>query len=127
MTGPFRRTVAGLLICYTLYDGGEETNNVNVADNDMMTPVPPAGAEDSGEVPPAPVGLGRRRVRVLRWVMLGVGVAVVVPFLFVLGSGLGRDPQLVGSPLLGKLAPEFSLPRFDQPGTISSKDLAERI
>ena len=120
---------SGLLVCYTLYDRqGGETDNVNVADNDMVTPAPPAGAEDSEEVvPAAQVGLGRRRVRVLRWVMVGVGVAVVVPFLFVLGSGLGRDPHLVRSPLLGKPAPEFTLPRFDQPGTMSSNDLAGRI
>jgi cytochrome c biogenesis protein CcmG/thiol:disulfide interchange protein DsbE len=99
---------------------------MNVADNDMLTCGPPAGADASRDVAPASPGIRRRRVRTLRWAAVGVG-AVLVPFLFVLGTGLGRDPRLVRSPLLGKPAPEFTLPRFDQPGTISSGDLAGRI
>lgn len=103
---------------------------MDVADDDTLTPAPPAGIETSGEAAAAwPVGLRRRRVRVLRWVTASVAVAVPVPFLFlfVLGTGLGRNPRLVRSPLLGKPAPQFSLPRFDQPGTISSGDLVGRI
>lgn len=101
---------------------------MNGADNDRLTSAPPAGAEASGEVAPgSPAGLRRRRVRTLRWVAVGAALAVLVPFLFVLGTRLGRDPRLVRSPLLGKPAPEFSLPRFDQPGTIASGDLVGRI
>ena len=38
--------------------------------------------------------------------------AVVVAFLFV---GLGRDPREVPSPLVGKAAPDFELPRLAEP------------
>lgn len=50
-------------------------------------------------------------------VLFGVLVAVFV-------VGLGKDPTLVPSPLIGKSAPEFSLPRLDDPSrTIGRKDL----
>lgn len=40
-------------------------------------------------------------------------------------AGLGRDKQTLPSPLIGKPAPEWSLPRLDDPTqVISSKDLA---
>ncbi len=39
------------------------------------------------------------------------GLMVVVFWL-----GLGRDPSVVPSPLIGKPAPSFSLPRLDDPG-----------
>lgn len=97
------------------------------AANERLPSVPPEGAEPSAEVAPgSPVAPRRRRVRMLRWVAVGVALAVV-PFLFVLGTRLGRDPRLVRSPLLGKPAPEFSLPRFDQAGTIAAGDLVGRI
>ena len=59
-------------------------------------------------------------------VLLG-GFVVLVPALFLFGSQLGRDPSLVASPLLGQPAPAFSLPRFDQPGRISTSDFAGRV
>src|SRR5213593_1810688 len=71
------------------------------------------------EVPPS----RPRRRRPLRWAVVGAGVIVLVPLLFVLGSRIGKDPRLIRSPLLGKEAPAFSLPRLDQPGTLSSADL----
>lgn len=38
--------------------------------------------------------------------------------------GLGKDPALVPSPLIGKPAPEFSLPRLDDPAqSFSRRDL----
>ena len=33
--------------------------------------------------------------------------------------GLNRDPREVPSPLIGKPAPEFSLPRLDDPACLS--------
>lgn len=72
-------------------------------------------------------GLRSRRARPLRWVLVLTGVAVLVPFLFLLGSGLGKDPSLVRSPLLGKPAPAFALPRIDGPGRASSGNLAGRL
>lgn len=41
-----------------------------------------------------------------------IGFAVLVAFFWV---GLGRDPSLVPSPLVGKPMPEFSLPRLKEP------------
>ncbi len=58
--------------------------------------------------------------------MISLGV-VLVPFLVVLGTRLGRDPSLVRSPLLGKAAPVFDLPRIDAPGKLGSADLAARV
>jgi cytochrome c biogenesis protein CcmG/thiol:disulfide interchange protein DsbE len=60
-------------------------------------------------------------------VLLATSVIVVVPFLFLLGSRLGKDPTLVRSPLLGRPAPDFSLPRIGQPGTLRSAELAGKI
>jgi cytochrome c biogenesis protein CcmG/thiol:disulfide interchange protein DsbE len=68
----------------------------------------------------------RRPFRPLRLAALAVG-AVLTGFVFILGTRLGKDPTLVRSPLLGKPAPEFSLPRFDQSGEISSSALSEHI
>ena len=52
---------------------------------------------------------------------------MLVPVLFMLGSRLGKDPSRVRSPLLGKPAPAFSLPRIDQPGTLGSTELGGKI
>jgi cytochrome c biogenesis protein CcmG, thiol:disulfide interchange protein DsbE len=51
-------------------------------------------------------------------VMLAALVALLV-------VGLNRDPSFVPSPLVGKPAPSFSLPRLDDPTrTLSNQDLA---
>jgi cytochrome c biogenesis protein CcmG/thiol:disulfide interchange protein DsbE len=50
-------------------------------------------------------------------VIFGLLVAVFV-------VGLGKDPALVPSPLVGKPAPEFTLPRLDDPSqSLSRSDL----
>jgi cytochrome c biogenesis protein CcmG/thiol:disulfide interchange protein DsbE len=67
------------------------------------------------------------RRRNLRWILVLTAVAILGPFLYLLGSGLGKDPSLVRSPLLGKPAPAFTLPRIDGPGRVSSADLAGRL
>ena len=69
----------------------------------------------------------RRQPRIVRWMLVVVGIVVLVPFLFVLGDRLGDDPRLVRSPLHGKPAPAFDLPRIDTAGRISSADLAGRV
>ncbi|MCU0968103.1 MAG: DsbE family thiol:disulfide interchange protein [Rubrivivax sp.] len=45
--------------------------------------------------------------------------AVVAGFLAV---GLGLNPREVPSPLIGKPAPDFSLPRLDEPGRVVKRD-----
>ncbi|MGH2604428.1 MAG: TlpA family protein disulfide reductase, partial [Dehalococcoidia bacterium] len=59
--------------------------------------------------------------------MITAAVLVFLPGLMALGARLGEDPRLVRSPLLGKPAPAFNLPRLEAPGTISSRDLAGRL
>jgi len=48
---------------------------------------------------------------------VGIFAALVAVFL----AGLGKDPTLVPSPLVGKPAPEFSLPRLDDPAMAFSR------
>ena len=64
----------------------------------------------------------RRGAHTVRWVMVGLAAAVLVPALVVLGSRLGKDATAVPSVLIGKPAPEFSLPTLDGK-TIGNADL----
>jgi cytochrome c biogenesis protein CcmG/thiol:disulfide interchange protein DsbE len=48
-------------------------------------------------------------------------IFILAALVAVLVVGLKRDPTLVPSPLIGKPAPEFSLPRLDDPGQLLSK------
>lgn len=51
-----------------------------------------------------------------------IGVFGLLVAVFVVG--LGKDPTLVPSPLVGKPAPDFTLPRLDDPSqTLSRSDL----
>ena len=70
----------------------------------------------------AAAGTVRRTGHTVRWVMIGLAVVVVLPALVVLGSRLGKDATRVPSVLIGKPAPDFSLPTLDGK-TISSADL----
>lgn len=55
---------------------------------------------------------------------LGIFVALVL----LLGVGLGLNPRLVPSPLVGKSVPEFTLPELGDPDrSVSEKDLAGRV
>jgi cytochrome c biogenesis protein CcmG/thiol:disulfide interchange protein DsbE len=58
----------------------------------------------------------RRRARLL------AGVAVVVAVIVVLLMfGLGRDPSVIASPLVGRMAPNFTLPQLDGPPVTLAK------
>ena len=54
--------------------------------------------------------------------VLLVGLAVVAPLVAVLLLNLGRDPHVIGSPLVGRAAPEFALRPLDggEPVTLAS-------
>ena len=55
-------------------------------------------------------------------------IAIFALLVLVFYQGLSRDPSYVPSPLLGLPAPEFSLPRLDDPAqTVGSADMAGRI
>jgi cytochrome c biogenesis protein CcmG, thiol:disulfide interchange protein DsbE len=67
----------------------------------------------------------RTRRHPVRWAMVGVALFVLLPAVVVLGSRLGKDATAVRSVLVGKSAPEFTLPNIDG-GTIRSADLRGR-
>lgn len=63
-------------------------------------------------------------MRMWRYLVPAGIFAILIAFFF---AGLGRDKETLPSPLIGKPAPEFELPRLDDPSqTISSKDFAGR-
>lgn len=67
-----------------------------------------------------------RRRHPVRWAVVGVSAVVLLPLVVVLGSRLGEDATLgQKSALIGKPAPEFTLPDIDG-GSITSADLAGR-
>lgn len=49
--------------------------------------------------------------------------AALLVLLVLLGIGLTLDPRTVPSPLIGKPAPAFALPRLDDEGTLSPAEL----
>jgi cytochrome c biogenesis protein CcmG/thiol:disulfide interchange protein DsbE len=57
----------------------------------------------------------RRRAALLSFVMAAVAAVVML-----LATGLGRDPSVTASPLVGRAAPEFTLPGLDGPGVTLS-------
>jgi len=54
--------------------------------------------------------------------VLVAGLVVVAPLVVVLVLNLGRDPHAIGSPLVGRMAPEFTLRPLDggEPVTLAS-------
>jgi cytochrome c biogenesis protein CcmG/thiol:disulfide interchange protein DsbE len=70
----------------------------------------------------APAGTVRRGAHTIRWVMIGLAVAVLLPVLVMLGSRLGKDATVTPSVLIGKPAPAFALPTLDGK-TITNADL----
>ena len=48
--------------------------------------------------------------------VLAVGLALVLPLVWVLSRGFGTDPQYIPSPLIDKPAPSFNLPVLDGGG-----------
>ena len=80
-------------------------------------PLPPGRAKGKRVV-----SEGRKRVR---WVLL-LPCAVLLVMVYFFGVSLGRDPSLVPSPLVGRPAPEFSLPELlDDNATFSLQDIEE--
>jgi cytochrome c biogenesis protein CcmG, thiol:disulfide interchange protein DsbE len=60
--------------------------------------------------------IGRRRGRLLTGV-----VAAVLAVVAVLATGLGKDPSVAASPLVGRAAPGFTLPQLDGPAVTLSR------
>ena len=58
--------------------------------------------------------------------VFSVGLVLVVPLIGVLMAGLGRDPRVVRSPLVGRPAPAFSLPPVGGGAPVSLAELRGR-
>lgn len=54
------------------------------------------------------------------WLLGGVAAAVAV-VVALLMTGLGRDPSVIASPLVGRAAPNFTLPQLDGPPVTLSR------
>lgn len=70
----------------------------------------------------------RARSNARRVAVALVPLALFIALVALLVFGLGSDPRRVPSPLVGKPAPEFSLPELTDPGrSVSDADLKGRI
>src|SRR5207302_530408 len=62
-----------------------------------------------------------------RWVVLAVVLVAVTLVASVFVFGLGRDPTVVRSALIGREAPSFDLPLLSGPGTVRLSDLRGKV
>jgi cytochrome c biogenesis protein CcmG/thiol:disulfide interchange protein DsbE len=62
-----------------------------------------------------------RRITRRRAVLLAAVVAAVVAVVALLSTGLGKDPSVTASPLVGRTAPDFTLQQLDGPAVTLSK------
>jgi cytochrome c biogenesis protein CcmG/thiol:disulfide interchange protein DsbE len=53
----------------------------------------------------------------MNWKVLLVGLLLVLPLVFVLDAGFGKDPSYIPCPLIDKPAPHFELPVLDGGGS----------
>lgn len=63
----------------------------------------------------------------MKRLLILVPLALFVALVAFLAVGLKRDPSQVPSPLVGKPAPEFSLPRLGAEGSFGPKDMAGKV
>ncbi len=56
-----------------------------------------------------------------RWLVAGLPIVGFIGLALVLMSGIGKDPSILPSMLIGKQAPEFELPLLYEPEQIVSK------
>lgn len=62
----------------------------------------------------------------MSWKRLGLVFGLGLPLLAVLAFGFTRDPREIPSPLIGRPAPPFTVPRFDG-GQVSLADLRGKV
>ncbi|HJP66453.1 MAG TPA: TlpA disulfide reductase family protein [Actinomycetota bacterium] len=91
--------------------------------------MPDGATSESMSVPhPSELGpSGRFRVRRSRWILLGAVVALVAVLTALFSFGLVNDPTLIRSPLIGRPAPNFTLPRLDAGGSMSLASLRGKV
>lgn len=88
----------------------------------MDDAIEPASRHPSGLEPPS---RGRRRRG--RWVVFGAVLLAVTLAASIFAFGLGRDPTLVRSALIGRAAPAFDLPLLSSQGTVRLSDLRGKV
>ena len=81
-----------------------------------------AGDEGGGDATAVDLRASRRR-----WTAVTFVVAPLLLFALLLASGLGGDPRVLPSELIGQPAPHFSLPRIDGDGTVELGDLDGQV
>jgi cytochrome c biogenesis protein CcmG/thiol:disulfide interchange protein DsbE len=82
----------------------------------------PTGSHPSSLASGPGHGLRRSRAALVAGVVLIVGVLGVL-----LASGLRSDPAVIRSPLIGRAAPAFDLPRIDASGSLPLSSLRGRV
>ena len=87
--------------------------------NEGVPPSNPPRTSRNENVPPSnPPGR-------IRWLLL-LPCAALLALVVLFGISLGRDPSLVPSPLVGREAPDFSLPTLlNEDASLSLSDIAE--
>ena len=85
----------------------------------------PAGGLDHHPAAFAP-GVARGR-RVSRWILISAVLVGVSLLTALLAFGLGRDPTVINSPLVGHTAPGFALRTLDGSRTVRLADLRGRV
>jgi cytochrome c biogenesis protein CcmG, thiol:disulfide interchange protein DsbE len=86
-------------------------------------PFPGQSGHPSGLEPEAAARRRRRR----RWVVLGGVMAGILLLTALLSFGMSRDPTILTSPLIGKLAPDFALRTLDGDGVVRLSDLRGQV
>ncbi len=86
-----------------------------------MTASPP----QQDQAAPSP-GERRSGLRRLRFAAV-VAVALIIGIAAIFGARLGRDPNLVDTPLIGTQASDRSVPYLEKPGTFSLKELRGEV
>ncbi len=81
------------------------------------------GRHPSGLEPPT----ASRRRRRGRWILFGSVIVAIAMLTSLLAFGLGRDPDIVRSALVGKPAPAFELPLLSGIGSLKLSDLRGQV
>lgn len=90
----------------------------------------PAERTQSGPMARHPSGLDpepARRRRRNRWIQLGAVLVGVALLAVLLTFGLSRDPTVIRSPLIGRMAPDFALRTLDGSGMVRLSDLRGQV
>lgn len=86
-----------------------------------MTASPPQQDETASSAGAQKSGLRRLRFAAVAAVVLIIGIAAIF------GARLGRDPNLVDTPLIGTQASDRTVPYLEQSGTFSLRELRGKV